>query len=319
MPVQIACPKCSKRYSLPDTALGKAVKCKSCGTTFRTKKPGQAQPPAASPANAQPTRSAQPAASEDLSQFGIDGGFQKEADIFSSPPPPPQALAGFGNYAEEDPGFDEDAVVAQVKSEQKEGESLNPYQSILNNPALRQVKKSGKKDSSNAVKIRKQHIEQETEIKEWGLVMMVLGVLSALLSLVIGVYSVFFATAVVPEEGVALTVTFLVILFAVIMFFNMIQIAIGWGMHRLNGLGRIGGTIFWAIHLLAIPVGTIVGIIVLRILWNERAATIFSPEYKDIREATPEIKHKSITAVLAIGFVVVMMAGYSIYFFFFAQ
>ena len=42
MPVKIACPKCSKKYTLPDSALGKAVKCKACETTFRTKAPGAA-------------------------------------------------------------------------------------------------------------------------------------------------------------------------------------------------------------------------------------------------------------------------------------
>ena len=46
MPVKIACPKCSKNYTLPDSALGKAVKCKACGTAFRTRKPDAAAQPA---------------------------------------------------------------------------------------------------------------------------------------------------------------------------------------------------------------------------------------------------------------------------------
>lgn len=309
MPVQIACPKCSKRYSLPETALGKAVKCKSCGTTFRTKKPGQTQPPTA------PAAKAQPAAQEDLSQFGLDGGFQKESDIFSSPPPPAQALAGFGNFAEEDPGFDEDAVVAKVKVEREEVENQNPYQSILNNPALRQVKKTGKKESNNAAKIRKQHIQQETEIKEWGMVMMVLGVLGILSSIGWAAYGFFAASDAIPEEGTAFVAGFVIVLLAIIIFFNLLQVFIGWGMHSLNGIGRIGGTIFWAINIINIPVGTIISIIVLRLLWNEKATTIFSPEYKTIREATPEIKHSSSTAAGVIGFIVVLSLIYVVYFF----
>lgn len=311
MPVQIACPKCSKRYSLPDSALGKSVQCKACGTSFRTKKPGT------TPTTAARTAPTQGSPGDDLSQFGIEGGFQKEADLFNSPPPPAQAMAGFGNFAEEDPGFDDDTIVAQGKVEKRDAADKNPYQSIMNNPALRQVKKSDKKSVSNFVKVRKEHIAQETEIKEWGTVMIVLGVLSILYVIGWAIYGIVFASAVVPKEAAGLTAGLMIIVAGIVSFINLIQIWIGWAMRRLNGFGRIGGTIIWAINLIVIPVGTVAAIIVLRMLWNEKATIIFSPEYQAVRDATTEIKHKSSTAVLVIGILITLcLISFAVTYFF---
>ena len=151
MPVKIACPKCSKQYTLPDSAFGKAVKCKECGTAFRTKKPGAAQPAAGAspskpvkpkpvqpkPVQSQPRQSAKP----NLNEFGLDGGFQKQADIFGSPPPA-QAGPGLGNFAEEDPGFG-DAVEPIVLGPSGGAPVVeaNPYQSVMTNSALRESKR----------------------------------------------------------------------------------------------------------------------------------------------------------------------------------
>ena len=101
MPVKIACPKCSKKYTLPDSTLGKTVKCKACNTAFRTRKPNPAAQPSATsrPANpvARPSKPAQAnpdqQANSDLTEFGVEGGFQKQADIFGTPPSP-RASAG---------------------------------------------------------------------------------------------------------------------------------------------------------------------------------------------------------------------------------
>lgn len=40
MPVEIACPNCSKSYTVPSAAIGKKVKC-NCGKTFVAEEPGQ--------------------------------------------------------------------------------------------------------------------------------------------------------------------------------------------------------------------------------------------------------------------------------------
>ena len=159
MPVKIACPKCSKNYTLPDSALGKAVKCQACGTAFRTRAPGSApaSPGAANPA-ARPTNQAQqrpaqqrPAqpANPNQNEFGVDGGFQKQADIFGAPP---QGSAGLQNVNENDPFGDavDPIVLGPAGAASKPAD--NPYQSVMTNSAARgssarkkaQRKKQGK-------------------------------------------------------------------------------------------------------------------------------------------------------------------------------
>ena len=159
MPVKIACPKCSKSYTLPDSALGKAVKCKACGMAFRTRKPdatGQPAPanparPASPSARPAPAKPAQPV-SPDVSQFGVEGGFQQQPDIFGAPPSP--RGTGLDNFAED--GFGE--AVAPIVLGPKGGAPQvqeNPYQSVMTNTAIKKNRgKSGglkpKKSSSGA-------------------------------------------------------------------------------------------------------------------------------------------------------------------------
>ena len=161
MPVKIACPKCSKNYTLPDSALGKAVKCKACGTAFRTRKPdATAQPtsaksaarPAKPGARPAPAKPAQPV-SPDVSQFGVEGGFQQQPDIFGAPPSP-RGGAGLDNFAED--GFGE-AVAPIVLGPQGGAPQVveNPYQSVMTNTAIKKNRgKSGglkrKKGNSGA-------------------------------------------------------------------------------------------------------------------------------------------------------------------------
>ena len=150
MPVKIACPKCSKKYTLPDSALGKTVKCKACDTAFRTRKPNPAAQPSATsrPANpvARPSKPAQAnpdqQANSDLTEFGVEGGFQKQADIFGTPPSP-RASAGLGNFAEE--GFGESVAPIVLGPEGGSPvEEENPFQSVMTNSALnRGPKRSG--------------------------------------------------------------------------------------------------------------------------------------------------------------------------------
>jgi len=162
MPVKIACPKCSKKYTLPDSAVGKPVKCKACETTFRTKMPSGAAPASPPPAKptAQPKKTAQqkprqqrpkPAqpASPNLSEFGIDGGFQQQADIFGSPA---QGSVGLDNFAEEDTfGTAVDPIVLSP-SGAAEAPPENPFQSVMTNSSMRG---SGARNKARKKKRRK--------------------------------------------------------------------------------------------------------------------------------------------------------------------
>src|SRR5690348_17294432 len=72
MPVQISCPQCSQTLRVPDTAVGKSVRCPKCQTVFPAKPSG---PPPAPPAD----------------PFGAPASKQPAADPFGAPAPKPPA------------------------------------------------------------------------------------------------------------------------------------------------------------------------------------------------------------------------------------
>ena len=169
--MKISCPKCQQRYQLPESALGKAVKCKSCGVTFRTKAPGKptASPskgtkPAASTGRArkknQPTR-------EELAEFGIGGPIAKrQADVFEGATVDPRAVPRLGNYAAEDPAFAE-TKSPKSKSSKSTGAD-NPHAAsaddglaaVLANPAL---------SRSDAKAIKKRNNSRSSSSNEYAL------------------------------------------------------------------------------------------------------------------------------------------------------
>jgi hypothetical protein len=145
MPVSIACPKCKTKYRLPDSALGKPLKCQKCGAGFRapapqqiTEKPGQAQQLSTKASQPQQAVSKvlQPS-QQDISKMGIEGAIKRQADIFSAPPPPTRSNP-LGNFSIEDPGFADLEVAKQevqeeIRSDGMESILANPYASSQKN------------------------------------------------------------------------------------------------------------------------------------------------------------------------------------------
>ena len=141
MPATIACPKCQTKYKIPDSALGKPIKCQKCGAGFRTQAPaGQPQATTQRPSG---TASSQHDEKE-LARYGIEGPLKRQADIFSVPPPPPRANP-LGNFVLEDPGF-ADLETARREVLEEEGQS-DGMEAILSNPYARGGKKVGRKSN----------------------------------------------------------------------------------------------------------------------------------------------------------------------------
>ena len=171
MSVKISCPKCQQRYQLPESALGKAVKCKSCGVTFRTKAPGK---PTASPskgtkpaASAGRSRKKNQPTREELAEFGIGGPIAKrQADVFEGATVDPRSVPRLGNYAAEDPAFAE-TKSPKSKSSKSTGAD-NPHAAsaddglaaVLANPAL---------SRSDAKAIKKRNNSRSSSSNEYAL------------------------------------------------------------------------------------------------------------------------------------------------------
>ncbi len=163
MPVSIACPKCKTKYRLPDSALGKPVKCQKCGASFRTSAPPQTTGNPA-PSQQLSTKKSQPQTAvskvlqpsqQEISKMGIQGAIKKQADIFSAPPPPTRSNP-LGNFSIEDPGFADLEVAKQEVEEEVKSDGM---ESILGNPYASGTEKKSKggfkrKSQAPAVDVR---------------------------------------------------------------------------------------------------------------------------------------------------------------------
>ena len=159
MPAVVACPKCKKKFKLPDEMLGKNVKCPSCEILFKVPGPRSA----ASPANAQPQRQADArkqqaarAQAQALQAMGVQGNIERPADLFSGGAGMPGTADPLANHVIQDPGFGDGADIAIAPK--KIQKSDNPYESMFTNPALEQKKtkklatgKKGKKAESTSL------------------------------------------------------------------------------------------------------------------------------------------------------------------------
>ena len=89
------------------------------------------------------------------------------------------------------------------------------------------------------------------------------------------------------------------------------------GIRTLRPRGRIMGVILSAIGLLAFPIGTLINGYILYLLLAKKGKTVFSPGYKEIITATPQVKCKtSRTVWIVLGILLVVVAGILLFAFF---
>jgi hypothetical protein len=80
-----------------------------------------------------------------------------------------------------------------------------------------------------------------------------------------------------PEAGIAIPIVSLVggIIFLLIFLTSLPAVAVGYGLLKLLPWGRILGIILSAIHLLAFPFGTALGIYGLWVLFSDETVALF--------------------------------------------
>ena len=304
MPVPISCPSCNKRYNLPETMLGKSVRCKQCNTAFVA---GGAQP--ATPAA--PVKNG--LSQEQMNQFGIEGNIVREAEIFG-PPSAPTAGAALGNYAGEDPGFGSDDMEIPLPSSDQ-GDNTNPYAAVLNNPALRPKKKKKKTDDlADAVRVREENLNWDSNITEWGTFVTftsVVGLVFYVLGM-IGIVSGAGGQSAPTLPAIAILIPVAIAIAALYVF----MISVGIGLRNLTSYGRICGTIFAGLGLLAIGPGTLLSAWLLYLFWAGPSNLIFSEKYREIVKQTPHIQRTPYLLYALIGFFFILpvVAGFILFF-----
>lgn len=158
--------------------------------------------------------------------------------------------------------------------------------------------------SGSAESIRRSHINHESSIKTFGVL---IGLNSA-----IGFLGFFmtFGLAFVgnpPDE-----VPYFAIMMITSMIFLMTSVFMAFvchGLYTLSSFGRIGGAIVGALMLLNVPCGTMMGILLLFLLFSEKGNMVFSSDYKQIIRQTPHVKASSklLIWLLIILFVLVLI------------
>lgn len=160
MPVAVACPKCKKKYSLPDKMLGKVVKCSKCEAKFKTPagnapagnaKAGQTRKAAANPQRPK-AQAASNAQAAEMKKLGIDGPIQRAPELFDSRAKSPRRGEAdpLANHVVGDPGF------AQVDMPREEvEETVDPLAEMYANPAIEPEKTSPQSRAAAAKKGKK--------------------------------------------------------------------------------------------------------------------------------------------------------------------
>ena len=154
--------------------------------------------------------------------------------------------------------------------------------------------------NSEVERTRNQYLNHEASVQSIGTLYVLGGFLGCLS--VLGVGAAAFGGGVgAPEALIALFILALC----------GCQLATGIGLRQLKPWARIVATILSAIGLLGIPIGTLISIYFLYLLQSKKGAVVFSPEYREVIDATPHIKYRTpvivwilvllLLAVIAIG------------------
>ena len=92
--------------------------------------------------------------------------------------------------------------------------------------------------------------------------------------------------------------------------FGVAMGVVGYGLRTLKPWVRIPAIVLAALGLLGFPVGTLINGYVLYLLLCAKGRYIFTPEYEEIRKATPHVHYRtSIVVWIFVGFLVLAMAA----------
>jgi len=142
--------------------------------------------------------------------------------------------------------------------------------------------------------IRKTYLSHEASIQSIGALY--------LLGAVFAVGSGF--ASIVHKESTTERVAVGVLLIAL----GVLQCWVGLRLRKLDPASKTSATILACLGLLAVPIGTIINGYVLYLIHSAKGKYVFSPDYRTVIEATPQIKYKtSIVVWIFLGILVVLL------------
>jgi hypothetical protein len=159
--------------------------------------------------------------------------------------------------------------------------SENPYQT----PTVSEVA-APLEPLSDAAQIRQKHLRHEASLKGMGSLFFLGGVLF-LLSMAQALWVTFAVSRFGQPQGLEI-----VMLLAVLLLIPL-QFICWWGLRKLKSWVSIPAGILSGLGLFVFPVGTILGVYFLYLLFSQKGRMILSPVYQEIIAQTPGMKYRT--------------------------
>jgi len=201
--------------------------------------------------------------------------------------------------------------------------SDNPY--TPSGSAYGNITPNANVDLSQAELIRTSHLSHEANIQGIGCLYLLGGIGGLLLSLFYFGTGIAMLSNMVPAgpggpqvdtvgPGIML-LGFAVVVLAI----SCLQLYAGRSMQTLNASGKIPAVIISVIGLLGFPCGTMISAFALYLLLSPKGEMVYSPQYKEIVQATPHIRYKTsiivwillfiLLGVIASGIIAALVSG----------
>lgn len=145
--------------------------------------------------------------------------------------------------------------------------------------------------------LRKAHLSHESSVKSIG----VLYCIGAVVLLAAGIMT--FSSDSPRPFAVKITWSAILVVLAVLQFWT------GIGVRRLQRWARTPAGILSGIGLLGFPIGTLINIYALYLVFSKKGAMVFSDQYRSVIAVTPDIKYKtSLIVWVFLGLLVTVLA-----------
>ncbi len=170
--------------------------------------------------------------------------------------------------------------------------------------AVQRLKEGVVNTSSEAERIRNEHLKHEASLQSVGLLYYLGGVFVVLAGIAMVVAALGDGSAN-GDRRQGLSAALGLFFFAV----GVVQFWTGRGLRRLQPWARIPSGILSGFGLLGFPIGTLINAYILYLLFSEKGRTVFSPEYRVVMEQTPHIKYRtSVIVWILLGLVLALIA-----------
>ncbi|AVP99755.1 hypothetical protein C7S18_22400 [Ahniella affigens] len=158
---------------------------------------------------------------------------------------------------------------------------------------------------SDLVAIREEHVRHEVLLKSIGS-LYGLGAVACIFALV----ATLMTLSSVPEASDG--TIFLVLSALIYGGIGLGSAFIAYGFRKLKPWVKIPGTILAGIGLLGIPVGTIVNVYILYLIWCQKGRRVLADDYQGIIAQTPQVKYKRsvgdwIALIIVVGLLLVLI------------